>query len=93
MVGRGALIKPWIFEEFKLGRELQPTVEERVGELGVVGIAGRGPRGQGRGEGKPCKCHTWRSAKQARWSCTGMRRKQLLFSFSSYALVRETGLS
>lgn len=32
MVGRGALVKPWIFEEFRLGRELLPTTEERVGE-------------------------------------------------------------
>ncbi|GAB4817554.1 hypothetical protein N2152v2_004600 [Parachlorella kessleri] len=31
MVGRGALVKPWIFEEFRLGRELLPTTDERVG--------------------------------------------------------------
>ena len=30
MVGRGALIKPWIFKEFKEGKEWLPTVEERV---------------------------------------------------------------
>jgi tRNA-dihydrouridine synthase len=37
MVGRGALIKPWIFEEFRLGRELLPTTEERVGEWAGLG--------------------------------------------------------
>jgi len=31
MVGRGALIKPWIFEETRLGCELAPTALERVG--------------------------------------------------------------
>lgn len=31
MVGRGALIKPWIFEEVKNGRELNPTARDRVG--------------------------------------------------------------
>ncbi len=30
MVGRGALIKPWIFQEFKAGKELFPTTLERV---------------------------------------------------------------
>ena len=33
MVGRGALIKPWIFLEFKEGRELNPSTEDRIGEL------------------------------------------------------------
>ena len=31
MVGRGALIKPWIFQEFREGRTLSPTAAERVG--------------------------------------------------------------
>ncbi|KXZ53882.1 hypothetical protein GPECTOR_6g800 [Gonium pectorale] len=31
MTGRGALIKPWIFQEFKEGRELLPSTLERVG--------------------------------------------------------------
>jgi tRNA-dihydrouridine synthase 3 len=31
MVGRGALIKPWIFREIAEGREFEPTAEERVG--------------------------------------------------------------
>ena len=30
MVGRGALIKPWIFKEVKEGKEWEPTVAERV---------------------------------------------------------------
>lgn len=30
MVGRGALIKPWIFQEFKNNCEWEPTLEERV---------------------------------------------------------------
>lgn len=30
MVGRGALIKPWIFQEIADGREFEPTAEERV---------------------------------------------------------------
>lgn len=31
MVGRGALIKPWIFREAAEGRPYEPTAEERVG--------------------------------------------------------------
>ena len=31
MAGRGALIKPWIFQEFAEGRSLDPTPEQRVG--------------------------------------------------------------
>ncbi|KAG2493961.1 hypothetical protein HYH03_007891 [Edaphochlamys debaryana] len=31
MAGRGALIKPWIFQEFKEGRELQLSAADRVG--------------------------------------------------------------
>lgn len=30
MVGRGALIKPWIFQEFRDGREWQPYVSDRI---------------------------------------------------------------
>lgn len=30
MVGRAALIKPWIFQEFKQGREMELTLEERI---------------------------------------------------------------
>ena len=30
MVGRGALITPWIFESWRTGQELLPTAEERV---------------------------------------------------------------
>ena len=30
MIGRGALIKPWIFKELREGRALNPTSEERV---------------------------------------------------------------
>ncbi|MBI3928118.1 MAG: tRNA-dihydrouridine synthase family protein [Armatimonadetes bacterium] len=30
MVGRGALIKPWIFQEIREARELQPTAAERI---------------------------------------------------------------
>jgi tRNA-dihydrouridine synthase 3 len=32
MIGRGALIKPWIFEEIRQQRELRLTAEERVSE-------------------------------------------------------------
>ena len=28
--GRGALIKPWIFQEVKEGQELNPSAEDRV---------------------------------------------------------------
>jgi tRNA-dihydrouridine synthase 3 len=31
MVGRGALIKPWIFKEFREQKAWEPTAEERVG--------------------------------------------------------------
>lgn len=31
MVGRGALIRPWIFQEFKEGRELHLSAADRVG--------------------------------------------------------------
>ena len=31
MAGRGALIKPWIFQEVKEGRELCLTAQDRVG--------------------------------------------------------------
>lgn len=31
MVGRGALIKPWIFDEIDTGREWLPSAEQRVG--------------------------------------------------------------
>ncbi|CAG9466320.1 unnamed protein product [Pedinophyceae sp. YPF-701] len=31
MVGRGALIKPWIFQEFKENRVMLPTTRERIG--------------------------------------------------------------
>ncbi|KAG7368752.1 nifR3 family TIM-barrel protein [Nitzschia inconspicua] len=30
MVGRGALIKPWIFQEFKDGLEWEPSLEDRI---------------------------------------------------------------
>jgi tRNA-dihydrouridine synthase 3 len=30
MVGRGALIKPWIFQEFQDGREWEPSLEDRI---------------------------------------------------------------
>jgi tRNA-dihydrouridine synthase 3 len=30
MVGRGALIKPWLFQEIAEGREFEPTAEQRV---------------------------------------------------------------
>jgi len=30
MTGRGALVKPWLFQEWREGRELDPTAEERV---------------------------------------------------------------
>lgn len=30
MTGRGALVKPWLFEEVRTGRELSPTARERV---------------------------------------------------------------
>ena len=30
MVGRGALIKPWIFDEYKKGEAWEPTARERV---------------------------------------------------------------
>lgn len=30
MVGRGALIKPWIFQEFHDGREWQPSAQDRI---------------------------------------------------------------
>jgi len=31
MVGRGALIKPWIFAEYSAGREFNPTARQRIG--------------------------------------------------------------
>jgi len=31
MLGRGALIKPWLFQEIAEQREIEPTAEERVG--------------------------------------------------------------
>lgn len=31
MVGRGALIKPWIFAEYGAGRDLNPTARQRIG--------------------------------------------------------------
>jgi tRNA-dihydrouridine synthase 3 len=31
MVGRGALIKPWIFQEIAEGREIEPSAADRVG--------------------------------------------------------------
>jgi len=33
MLGRGALIKPWLFREIRQGRSWLPTAEERVGVL------------------------------------------------------------
>jgi tRNA-dihydrouridine synthase 3 len=33
MIGRAALMKPWIFREIAEGREYEPTAEERVGIL------------------------------------------------------------
>ena len=33
MLGRGALIKPWLFNEIKEGKEWQPSDKERVGVL------------------------------------------------------------
>ena len=32
MVGRGALVKPWLFEEVRAGRELCLDARQRVGE-------------------------------------------------------------
>ena len=31
MAGRGALIKPWLFQEYAEGRTLEPDAHERVG--------------------------------------------------------------
>jgi len=37
MVGRGALIKPWIFKEFRDGRDYDPSIEERISIYRTLG--------------------------------------------------------
>lgn len=68
MIGRGALIRPYIFQEVKEGRELHPTVMDRIGMYRQLASNMKAYFGDdAKGRGKADRFYTWHFSFFTRW--------------------------